>query len=102
MALFKLDKFKIRYIDEVGDAINIDNDRELKEATDLALNPGRNNDEVVIMLSLEKMDTQFSNYQENELPNIPNIPSGNSNENNNGKCQLIIIDNKSSSTEFGI
>ncbi|GES88552.1 ZZ type zinc finger domain-containing protein [Rhizophagus clarus] len=57
-ALFKMDNFKIRYTDEDGDAISIDNDKELKDAIDHALNSGKNNAKAVIRLSLKEMDTQ--------------------------------------------
>jgi hypothetical protein len=74
-----LDNFEIRHTDEDGDAINIDNDKELKDAIDHALNSGKNNARVVIRLSLKKMDTQVSNRQD---------PSENSNENHiaTGNC----------------
>ena len=73
--LFKLDDFKIRYKDEDGDAISIDNDSDLKEAIDHFLNLDRKSDKVLIRLSLEPV----SNDQEKEFPDISN---GNSNENN--------------------
>ena len=70
-----MDDFKIRYKDEDGDAISIDNDSDLKEAIDHFLNLDRKSDKVLIRLSLEPV----SNDQEKEFPHISN---GKSNENN--------------------
>uniref|UniRef100_A0A1D1YF52 Next to BRCA1 gene 1 protein n=1 Tax=Anthurium amnicola TaxID=1678845 RepID=A0A1D1YF52_9ARAE len=93
-ALFKLDNFKIRYTDEDGDAISIDNDKELKDAIDHALNSGKNNFRVVIRLNLEKIDTQVSNQQ---------VPNDNLNGNNfaAGSDAAPRNDNSKSSSEFG-
>ncbi|RIA80248.1 hypothetical protein C1645_792940 [Glomus cerebriforme] len=87
-ALFKLDNFKIRYTDEDGDAINIDNDRELEDAIDHALNSGKNKARVVIRLSLEKTDTQVSIQQEDS-------------SNNSNKSDNFTADNSQLSSEFG-
>ncbi|RGB22858.1 hypothetical protein C1646_729705 [Rhizophagus diaphanus] len=93
-ALFKLDNFIIRYTDEDEDAICIDNDKELKDAIDHALNLGKNNARVVIRLSLERMDTQVSNRQD---------PSENLNDKNivAGSDAAPQIDKSQSSSEFG-
>lgn len=73
-----MDNFIIRYTDEDEDAICIDNDKELKDAIDHALNLGKNNARVVIRLSLERMDTQVSNRQDpSENLNDKNIVAGN-------------------------
>jgi hypothetical protein len=88
--LFKLDNFKIRYTDEEGDGISIDDDGELKEAINHALDLSKNKTKVVIRLSLEKIDTQASSHQ--------NIPSDNSNESVAGNQSF---DNSQSSSEFG-
>jgi len=93
-ALFKLDNFKIRYTDEDGDAICIDNDKELKDAIDHALNSGKNNTKVVIRLSLKKMDTQASNEQDLiENLNKNNIAAGSG--------AALQIDKSQPSSEFG-
>ena len=75
-----MDNFKIRYTDEEGDAIIIDDDGGLKEAINHALDLAKNKTKVVIRLSLEKMDTQISSHQ--------NILDDNSNESVVGKCQI--------------
>jgi len=94
--LFKLDNFKIRYTDEEGDAISIDNDEELKEAIDHASDLTKNKTKVVIRLSLEQMDPQASSQQKDK---VLSIPSDNSNESVSGNQSQI--DNSQSSSEFG-
>jgi len=70
--LQKTDNFKIRYTDEDGDAITIDNDLDLQEAIEHNKSLSTDNSRLVIKLILEEVKPSLINK---ELPELPNHTS---------------------------